>query len=128
MDLGGSLLTTRRFLAAILVLATAGLLSALRRGHAQEFLAAASAAPHGAGSPNEANATLEEAVKSMLKNDPRLRKADLKVDADVTKNEITLSGMVESTAVRDDAVGLAKTAQVGVVVNNRITVKAGHPK
>ena len=121
-------MTTRRFLAAILVLATAGLLSMLRRSHAQEFLAAAPAVPRGAGSPNEANATLKDAVKSMLKSDPRLRKADLKVDADVTKNEITLSGTVESTAVRDDAVGLAKTAQVGVVVNNRITVKAGHPK
>jgi osmotically-inducible protein OsmY len=119
-------LTTRRFLAAILVLATASLLSVLRRSHAQDFLAAA--VPRGAGSPNEANATLKDAVKSMLKSDQRLRKADLKVDADVTKNEITLSGTVESVAVRDDAVGLAKTAQVGVVVNNRITVKAGHPK
>jgi osmotically-inducible protein OsmY len=115
-------------LLAILALATAGLLSVLRRGNAQEFLAAASAVPHGAGSPNEANAPLEEAVKSILKSDRRLRKADLKVNADVTKNEITLSGTVESAAVRDEAVELAKTAQVGVVVNNRITLRSGHTK
>ncbi|HTF93047.1 MAG TPA: BON domain-containing protein [Verrucomicrobiae bacterium] len=117
---------TRRFLVAILVLATAGLLSMLRRGHAQEFFTAASAVPHGAGSPNEANAALKEAVNSLLKSDLRLRKADLKVDADVTKNEITLSGTVESATVRDEAVELAKTAQVGVIVRNKITVKPGH--
>jgi BON domain len=54
-----------------------------------------------------------------------LRTANLKVDADVTKNEVTLSSTVDSDAMREKAVELAKTAQVGVVVNNRIKVRQG---
>jgi osmotically-inducible protein OsmY len=77
----------------------------------------------GTGSPTAANAKLEETVYSMLRRDNQLRTANLKVDADVTKNEVTLSGTVDSEAMRDKAVELAKTAQVGVVVNNRIKVK-----
>jgi osmotically-inducible protein OsmY len=41
----------------------------------------------------------------------------------VTKNEVTLSGTVESEAMRAKAVELAKGAQVGVIVTNRISVK-----
>ena len=46
----------------------------------------------------------------------RCERADLSVRADVTKNEVTLSGTVESEAVRSKAVELAKIAHVGVVV------------
>jgi len=52
-----------------------------------------------------------------------VRSADLDVRADVTKNEVTLSGTVESEAVRSRAVELAKTAHIGVVVNDKMTVK-----
>ena len=79
----------------------------------------------GTGSPTSANAKLEETVYSMLRRDNQLRTANLKVDADVTKNEVTLSGTVDSEAMRDKAVELAKTAQVGVVVNNRIKLRQG---
>jgi osmotically-inducible protein OsmY len=61
----------------------------------------------------------------MLRRDNGLRTANLKVDSDVTKNEVTLSGTVDSEAMRDKAAELAKTAQVGVVVNNRIKVREG---
>ncbi len=83
---------------------------------------AASVAP-GAGSPSSANAKLEKAVKAKLDSDEQLKSANLVVVADVTKNEVTLSGTVESEAMRAKAVEVAKTAQVGVIVTNRISVK-----
>ena len=75
-----------------------------------------------AASPSAANAKLEKAVKSMFATDEQVRRADLSVRADVTKNEVTLSGTVESEAVRSRAVELAKTAHVGVVVNDKMTI------
>jgi osmotically-inducible protein OsmY len=83
----------------------------------------AATSPTGVGSPSAANAKLEKAVKSMLAQDEQVRRANLSVRADVTKNEVTLSGTVESEAVRARAVELAKTAQVGVMVNDKTTVK-----
>ena len=83
---------------------------------------AASVAP-GAGSPTSANARLEKVVKAKFDSDEQLKSANLSVVADVTKNEVTLSGIVESEAMRAKAVELAKTAQVGVIVTNRISVK-----
>jgi osmotically-inducible protein OsmY len=87
------------------------------------FFEAQAAAPTGLGSPSAANAKLEKAVKSMFAQAEEVRRADLTVRADVTKNEVTLSGTIESEAVRSRAVELAKTAHVGVVVNDRMTVK-----
>jgi len=81
------------------------------------FLEAQAASPPiGAASPDEANAKLEKAIKTMFERDEHVRKADLSVRADVTKNEVTLSGTVESEAVRSKAVELSKIAHVGVVV------------
>jgi osmotically-inducible protein OsmY len=99
--------------------------SALALFGASEYFSKARAAssPTGLGSPSVANAKLEKAVRSMFERDERVRRANLSVRADVTKNEVTLSGMVESEPVRARAVELAKTAHVGVVVNDRITVK-----
>jgi osmotically-inducible protein OsmY len=79
--------------------------------------------PTGISTPGEANTKLEQAVRSMLSKDKELRTANLKIAADVTKNEVTLSGTVDSEAMRDKAMELAKTSQVGVVVNNKISVK-----
>ena len=62
----------------------------------------------------------------MLRGDNQLRKPTLKVEADVTKNEVTLFGTVESEAIRAKAVELTKTAHVGVVVNDRIAVRPDH--
>lgn len=114
-----------RFLAVILVLGTASLLFVLRQSQAQEPSPSALAAGVAQGSASAANAKLEETVKSMLRRDNQLRSANLEVDADVTKNEVTLSGTVDSEAMRHKAVELAKTAQVGVVVNNRIKLRQG---
>ena len=83
----------------------------------------AASSPLGPGSPNAANDKLEEAVRSMFAQDEQVREAGLTVQADITKNEVTLSGTVESEAVRSKAVELAKTAHAGVIVNDRIMVK-----
>jgi osmotically-inducible protein OsmY len=77
----------------------------------------------GAGSPMTANAKLEKAVRARFDSDERLKAAHLNVNADVTKNEVTLSGTVDSEALRARAVELAKTAHVGVIVTDKIIVK-----
>jgi BON domain-containing protein len=77
----------------------------------------------GAGSPMTANAKLEKAVRARFDSDERVKAANLKVNADVTKNEVTLSGTVDSEALRARAVELAKSAHAGVIVADKITVK-----
>jgi hypothetical protein len=84
---------------------------------------AASPAP-GAGSPAAANNSLEKAVKAKFESDEQLKMANIRIDADVTKNQVTLSGTVESEALRSKAVELAKSAQVGVIINDKLNVKA----
>ena len=69
------------------------------------------------------NTDLEQAVKAKLKADERLRSADLGVSADAANNEITLSGSVESQALRFKAVDLARSVHSGVTVNDQIDVK-----
>jgi osmotically-inducible protein OsmY len=112
-------MNSRNLFVIVLVL---GGISALVAARSSPAAQAASSAT-GLGSPSAANAKLEEAVKSMFAQDKQMRLAELEVRADVTKNEVKLSGTVESEAVRSRAVELAKTAHVGVVVNDRMTVK-----
>ena len=69
------------------------------------------------------NADLESAVKAKFKADEQLRSADLGVSANSTNNEITLSGSVESEALRSKAVDLAKSVDSGLTVNDQIEVK-----
>jgi osmotically-inducible protein OsmY len=52
-----------------------------------------------------------------------LKDAKLDVDADVDKNEVTLSGTVRSQDMRAKAVDLAKSVQAGITVNDKIDVK-----
>ena len=113
-----TMFSNKRFMVVVALSGIGALLAA--RGFSQ---ADAASSPTGLGSPRAANAKLEEAVKSMFAQDEPVRTADLSVRADVTKNEVTLSGTVESEAVRSRAVELAKTAHIGVVVNDKITVK-----
>ena len=83
----------------------------------------ATLSPIGPGAPSVANDALEKAVKAMFATDERVRNAGLSVQADITKNEVTLSGAVESEAVRSRAVKLAKTAHAGVQVSDRMIVR-----
>jgi BON domain len=70
---------------------------------------------------------LEKAVRAKFENDAQLKVADLSVNADAERNEITLSGTVRSHAAREKAIELAKSAKPGVLVNDQIDVKPGGP-
>jgi len=94
-------------------------------GSSDERNASSPKRPLGVGGTAAANAKVEEAVRNKLDSDEQLKAARLTVSADVTRNEVTLSGVVASSALRDKAVELAKSAQVGVIVNDRIDVKPG---
>jgi osmotically-inducible protein OsmY len=59
----------------------------------------------------------------MLEQDTQLKEANLSMNADAERNEITLSGTVRSHAAREKATELAKSAKPGVLVNNKIDFK-----
>jgi hyperosmotically inducible protein len=69
------------------------------------------------------DADLENNVKARLDTDSQLKAAGIDVDADADDNKVTLSGTVESEALRMKAVEMAKSAQPGVVITDRIDVK-----
>ena len=70
---------------------------------------------------------LENAVRAKLEKDPQLKSADLSVNADAVRNEITLSGAVRTHAARKKAIELAKRTKPGVAVNDKIDVKPVQP-
>ena len=78
--------------------------------------------PSTTGAPMS-NSDLENAVKAKLQSDEQLRAANINVDANSDKREITLSGTVPSQELRNRALELAKAAQSGVTVNDKIEVK-----
>jgi osmotically-inducible protein OsmY len=114
-------MNSKNILVVVLALGGASAVACLASRFFPEARAASS--PTGTGSPSAANAALEKAVKSMFGRDEQVRRANINVRADVTKNEVTLSGTVDSEVVRSRAVELVKIAHVGVVVNNQVTVK-----
>ena len=67
------------------------------------------------------NSDLEEAVKAKLSTEEQLTTAHLDVEANADKNEVTISGTVQSQEQRNTAIQLAKSA--GVTVNDKIDVK-----
>ena len=69
------------------------------------------------------NSDLEKAVKAKLSADEQLRTADLDVDANAEKNEVTISGTVQSQDHRNKAIELVKSAHSGVTINDKIDVK-----
>jgi osmotically-inducible protein OsmY len=68
---------------------------------------------------------LQKAVRAKLESDAQLKEADISVIAIGERNEITLSGTVRTRAARDKAIELAKSAEPGVLVNDKINVKPG---
>ncbi len=65
---------------------------------------------------------LKDQVNGRLKSDPDLRAADLSVRADANNNEVTISGKVDTEALRSRAIELAKSAHPGLVVTDKIDV------
>lgn len=82
-----------------------------------------SASSSGATALVRSNADLESAVKAKFKADEQLRSADLGVSADAANYQVTLSGSVETEALRSKAVDLARSVDTGVTVNDQIEVK-----
>jgi hyperosmotically inducible periplasmic protein len=68
---------------------------------------------------------LKTNVKAKLDSDAQVRAANLTVDADAATNQVTLSGTVDSQGVRTKAIDLAKNAQTGLMVTDKINVKSG---
>jgi len=66
---------------------------------------------------------LDGSVSAKLHEDPQLNPYKLDVDADASKNAVTLSGNVPSETLRLRAVDLAKQAHAGLVVTDKIDVK-----
>lgn len=66
---------------------------------------------------------LENTVKARIAADAQLKAANLNVDADADTNRVTLSGTVDSEPLRTKAVDLAKSAQAGLTVTDKIEVK-----
>lgn len=66
---------------------------------------------------------LEDKIKAQYTTDTELKSADLSVDADADKNEVTLSGVVASQALRNKAVEMARSVQAALIVNDKIEVR-----
>jgi osmotically-inducible protein OsmY len=66
---------------------------------------------------------LENTVKARIMGDAQLKAVNLDVDADADTNQVTLSGTVDSQPLRVKAVDLAKSAQPGLNVTDKIEVK-----
>ena len=66
---------------------------------------------------------LKTAIKTRLDSDAQLKAADIDVSADVDENKTTLSGTVESQALRTRALELARAAHNGLIITDKIDVK-----
>lgn len=75
--------------------------------------------------PPMTNAELEQKIKAKFKTDAQLEAAEIAVDANAERNQVTLAGTVGSESLRAKAVDLAKSAHAGLVVTTRIDVKPG---
>src|SRR5262245_45267912 len=73
--------------------------------------------------PKMSDSDLEQAIRAKFDSDAQLKEAKLDVDADVDKNEVTISGTVRSQDARSKAVELARGVQSGLTVNDKIDVK-----
>jgi len=72
---------------------------------------------------NLTNDELDGAVSAKLHQDAQLSAYDLDVSADAKKNSVTLSGKVPSETLRLRAVDVAKQANPGLLVTDKIDVK-----
>ena len=66
---------------------------------------------------------LESAIRAKLESDDATKQANLSVAVDVQSNKVTLSGQVVSEDIRDKAIELAKSAQPGLTIEDKIDVK-----
>ena len=77
----------------------------------------------GAAATKMSDADLEKSIRAKLESDDAVKQANLSVKVDVADNKATLSGTVVSQDLRNKAVDLAKSAQPGLIVEDKIDVK-----
>ena len=68
------------------------------------------------------NSALEGKIKTNLNSDEQLKASNLNVVANADRNEVTLTGTVESEAAKTKAVESAKSAQAGLTVTSKMEV------
>ena len=66
---------------------------------------------------------LEKSIRAKLESDDAVKQANLSVNVNVGDNKATLSGTVVSQDLRTKAIDLAKSAQPGLIVEDKIDVK-----
>jgi osmotically-inducible protein OsmY len=66
---------------------------------------------------------LENVIRTKLESDDAVKQANLSVSADVDDNKATISGTVVSQDLRAKAIDLAKSAQPGLTIEDKIDVK-----
>jgi osmotically-inducible protein OsmY len=66
---------------------------------------------------------LEKVIRTKLESDDAVKQANLSVSADVDDNKATISGTVVSQDLRAKAIDLAKSAQPGLTIEDKIDVK-----
>src|SRR5262245_33939187 len=79
--------------------------------------------PQAAKEATMTNDQLEQKIQSRINSNPDLNAAKLSVSADSKQNRATLSGTVESEALRSQAVEMARAAQPGITIEDKIVVK-----
>lgn len=66
---------------------------------------------------------IEKKIRAKYDADAAIKAANLDIDADADDNKVTLSGTVESQALRTRAVELAKSAHANLIITDKIDVK-----
>jgi osmotically-inducible protein OsmY len=77
----------------------------------------------GTAAMKRSDSDLENAIRAKLESDDAIKQANLSVSADVDDNKATLSGTVVSQDLRNKAIDLAKSAQPGLTIEDKIDVK-----
>jgi osmotically-inducible protein OsmY len=73
--------------------------------------------------PRMTDSELKNKIENSINSDAQLRAANLSVSADAVRNSATLTGTVDSEAMRSRAVLMARAAQPGLTVEDKIDVK-----
>ena len=66
---------------------------------------------------------LEKSIKAKLDADAQLKTANISVSASADRNEATISGTVETQALRSKAVELVKSTHAALILTDKIEVK-----
>jgi hypothetical protein len=108
-----------------IILSSALVLPACDRKDDSPAPAPQSSAPRETGTPaaKMSDSDLEKVIRAKLESDDAIKQANLSVSADIDDNKATISGTVVSQEIRSKAIDLAKSAQPGITIEDKIDVK-----